>query len=204
MMTLNDRQPIIVADTGPLIRLAAAGLLDSIRGLNRRIVIVDRVEAEATADLSKPFADTIKLWLEDMGNSIERVQTLVGTGIRALESDARTPEQDRLLKKAMRNSGEMALREFAETWEPTETSSAIVVYEDKRVPTFFTEVEYPVTVMTTRRFANVLTKWGINVNARAALDAIEDQFSLQPAKLADYPAEQPPDTRMLPQEDEGP
>jgi hypothetical protein len=72
MMTLNDRQPIIVADTGPLIRLAAAGLLDSIRGLNRRIVIVDRVEAEATADMSKPFADTIKLWLEDMGNSIER------------------------------------------------------------------------------------------------------------------------------------
>ncbi len=46
MMTRDDRQPIIVADAGPLIRLAAAGLLDTMRGLNRRIVLVDRIEEE--------------------------------------------------------------------------------------------------------------------------------------------------------------
>jgi hypothetical protein len=33
MMTPCDRQPIIVADAGPLIRLAAAGLLGSLRTL---------------------------------------------------------------------------------------------------------------------------------------------------------------------------
>jgi hypothetical protein len=43
MMTRDDRQPIIVADAGPLIRLAAARLLGTLRGLNRRIVLVDRV-----------------------------------------------------------------------------------------------------------------------------------------------------------------
>ena len=63
MMTKNDRQPIIVADAGPLIRLAAAGLLDSVRGLNRRIVLVDRVEDEIVGDVSKPFAIEIKAWI---------------------------------------------------------------------------------------------------------------------------------------------
>jgi hypothetical protein len=204
MMTLNDRQPIVVADTGPLIRLAAAGLLPSLRGLNRRIVIVDRVEAEATADLSKPFAKDIRLWIDDMGDAIEKVQTLVGVGIRALETEERTPDRNALLKKSLRNSGEVALREFVENWTPTETSSCVVVYEDKKVPLMFVDVDFPVTVMTTRRFANVLAKWGVNVNAREAIDAIEGDFSLQPAKFAEYPAEQPSDTRMLPQEDEGP
>jgi hypothetical protein len=204
MMTLNDRQPIIVADTGPLIRLAAAGLLPSLRGLNRRLVLVDRVEAEAIADLSKPFAETIKNWIIDMGPAVERVQTVVGIGITALQAENRTPEQDHLLRKSLRNSGEMALREFVENWSPTETSSAVVVYENRKVPALFADVEFPVTVMTTRRFANVLSKWGVNVNAREALEAIAGQYSLQPARFAEYPAEQPADLRMLPQEDEGP
>ena len=43
MIAPSDRQPIVVADAGPLIRLAAAGILDTLRGLNRRIVLVDRV-----------------------------------------------------------------------------------------------------------------------------------------------------------------
>ena len=58
-MTLDERDPIVMADTGPLIRLAAAGLLDGLRATNRRVVIVDRVEAEATQDRSKPFANEI-------------------------------------------------------------------------------------------------------------------------------------------------
>ena len=55
-MVRDDRQPIIVADAGPLIRLAAAGLLDTLRGLNRRVVLVDRIEDEVVGDQSKPFA----------------------------------------------------------------------------------------------------------------------------------------------------
>ena len=65
MTALADRQPIIVADAGPLIRLAAAGLLDTLRGLNRRIVLVDRVRDEIIGDLSKPFAAEIAAWIGD-------------------------------------------------------------------------------------------------------------------------------------------
>ena len=59
MIAPADRQPIIVADAGPLIRLAAAGLLDTLRGLNRRIVLVDRVEDAVAGDRTKPFAAEI-------------------------------------------------------------------------------------------------------------------------------------------------
>ncbi len=34
MIAAIDRQPIVVADAGPLLRLAAAGLLETVRGLN--------------------------------------------------------------------------------------------------------------------------------------------------------------------------
>ena len=54
MIAPSDRRPTIVADAGPLIRLAAAGILDTLRGLNRRIVLVDRVEDEVVGDLRMP------------------------------------------------------------------------------------------------------------------------------------------------------
>jgi hypothetical protein len=202
MMTLNDRQPIIVADTGPLIRLAAAGLLDSIRGLNRRFVLVDRVEKEAIGDLSKPFAQEIKNWIDKMGDAIERVETLTGTAITALENMERTPTQDALLKKSMRDSGELALREFAGHWHPTETSSAIVVYEDHRVAVMFLEAEFTVTLITTRSFANLLVSWGVNVDARTALEGVAGKFTMYPARSAEYREDEPYDMRMLPQDDE--
>ena len=85
MINPADRQPIIVADAGPLIRLAAAGLLDTLRGLNRRIVLVDRVEDEIIGDRSKPFAAEIAAWLAIMGDAILRVETVTGHGIAALK-----------------------------------------------------------------------------------------------------------------------
>ncbi len=42
MIAPADRHPIIVADAAPLIRLAAAGILDTLRGLNRWILLVDQ------------------------------------------------------------------------------------------------------------------------------------------------------------------
>src|SRR5881409_3337076 len=132
MMSPSGRQPIILADAGPLIRLAAAGLLDTLRGLNRRIVLVDRVEDEIVGDRSKPFAAEIAAWLATMGEAILRVETVTGHGVAALKAQTRTPEQERLLKSALRDSGELALREFLGHWHPTETAAAIVVYEDRR------------------------------------------------------------------------
>jgi hypothetical protein len=202
MMTLKDRQPIIVADTGPLIRLAAAGLLDTMRGLNRRVVMVDRVREEATVDLTKPFAKEIADWIVTMGDTMEHVVTLVGTGIRLLEQKDRTPQEDILLKRAKRNSGEAAIREFVGDWRPTESSSAIVIYEDARVAVDFLTAEFSVTVMTTRSFANLMVRWGINVDARALLESKAARFTMMPARSADWDEETPPDMRMLPQDEE--
>ena len=203
-MTLNDRQPIIVADAGPLIRLAAAGLLDTLRGLNRSVVLVDRVKEEVIGDLTKPFADEIANWISTMGAAIEHVDTLVGVGMRLLEAKARSPAEDAVLKKSKRNSGEAALREFVYDWRPTGASSAIVLYEDARVALDFLYAEFPVTLMTTRSFANLIAAWGVNIDARAILEAKASDYVMQPAKSAVWDDDTPPDLRRLPQEDEKP
>jgi hypothetical protein len=199
MMTPTDRQPIIVADAGPLIRLAAAGLLGTLRGLNRRIVLVDRVEDEVVGDRSKPFAAEIAAWLDSMGEAILHVQTVTGVGIAALREKPRNLEQDRLLKSALRDSGELALREFLGHWRPAETGSAIVVYEDRRVAALFVEADFPVTIMTTRKFAETIVEWGINVDAVKSLDAIADRYDLKPARIAEIDPSTPGDLREMPQ-----
>jgi hypothetical protein len=198
MMTLADRQPIIVADAGPLIRLAAAGLLDALRGLNRRIVLVDRIEDEVIGDMSKPFASAIAAWIHSMGEAILHVETVTGHGISALRARRRAPEQDRLLKSALRDSGELALREFLGHWRPTETGSAIVVYEDRKVVALFLEADFPVTIMTTRKFAETITEWGINIDATRALEAVAEEYDLKPAMIAEIDPDTPTDLRELP------
>ncbi|MGH8500178.1 MAG: hypothetical protein ACRERV_15435 [Methylococcales bacterium] len=199
MTAMEERQPIIVADSGPLIRLAAAGLLDTLRGLNRRIVLVDRVRAEVTGDLTKPYAGEITAWVASMGDAIQHVETVTGVGIETLRKSDRTPAQDRLLKQAMRDSGELALREFVGHWRPTEASSALIVYEDQRVASLFIEADFPVTIVTTRKFADLISKWGVNVNAREALEAVAPLYDLKPALIAQIDPEVPVDLRRLPQ-----
>jgi hypothetical protein len=199
MMTLADRQPIVVADAGPLIRLAAAGLLDSLRGLNRRIVLIDRIEDETAGDPSKPFANEIAEWAASMGDAVQRVRTVVGVGIDALRTRRRTPQEDALLKASLRDSGEQALREFVGHWQPTETSSALVLYEDRKVASLFLDADFPLTLMTTRAFVRVLRNWGMNADAPAALEAIAQRYDLKPALIGEIDPNIPFDQRQLPQ-----
>lgn len=194
-----DRSPITFADAGPLIRLAAAGLLDSIRGLNRQIVLVDRVEDEVIGDRSKPFAAEIADWIEHMGPAILRAATAIGVGIATLRARDRSPDEDEILRSALRDSGELALREFLGRWRPTETSSAIVVYEDRMVPNLFLAADFPLTLMTTRTFVRVIQSWRINVEAVAALETVADRYDLKPALIAEIDPETPEDLRILPQ-----
>ena len=198
-MTRADRQPIVVADAGPLLRLAAAGLLDTLRGLNRRIVLVDRVEEEVVGDLSKPFAAEIAAWLDRLGPAVERAATVIGAGVAALRAKERSPAEDRLLKSALRNSGRLALREFIDLWRPAEASSAIVIFEDRRVPGLFMEADYPLTLLTTRAYARVIASWGVNVNAVEALERISAYYDLNPALMGEIDPDQPVDLRRLPQ-----
>ena len=199
MIAPEDRQPIVVADAGPLIRLAAAGLLGSLRGLNRRIVLVDRVEDEVIGDKSKPYATEIATWIADMGDAVLRAQTVTGVGIASLWQRQRTAEEDRLLRSTLRNSGELALREFVETWRPTEVSSALVLYEDRKVASLFLDADFPLTLMTTRAFARTLVNWGVNADAVAALETIADEYDLKPALVGEIDPETPADQRALPQ-----
>jgi hypothetical protein len=199
MIASSDRQPVIVADAGPLIRLAAAGLLGTLRGLNRRIVLVDRVEDEVTGDRSKPFAAEIAAWIDTMGEAILHVETVTGIGIEALRQKDRNAEQDRLLKSAMRDSGELALREFLGHWRPVEAGSAIVVYEDHRVVSLFMDVDFPVTIMTTRKFAEMIVEWGINIDAAKSLDAISKRYDLKPALIVEIDPGTARDLREMPQ-----
>lgn len=200
MMTRAGRQPIVVADAGPLIRLAAAGLLGTLKALNRRIVLVDRVMDEVCGDPSKPFAEDISRWIDTMGEAISHVKTVYGAGIEALKGKRRSPEEDALLKSSLRNSGELALREFVERWLPQLTSEAIVVYEDKRVAALFMDSDFPVTLLTTRSFARIMQDWGINAHAVAALESIADRYDLKPALVGEIDPETPRDLRPLPQE----
>ena len=188
-MTLGERDPIVMADTGPLIRLAAAGLLDGLRATNRRVVIVDRVEAEATEDQSKPFAKEIAEWIARNDDFIERPRTVVGAGIEKLESEPNTPEQQRLLKAALRNSGEKAIRDFLEEWAPA-TQGALVVYEDEDVPRILQSTRVPIQLMTTRRFARQLVDWGINVDAVAAIEEVAKRFTTKPSMSGEIDPEE--------------
>lgn len=198
MMTPASREPIIIADAGPVLRLAAAGLLSMLPRLNRRIVLVDRVEDELVGDETKPFAKDIQAWIESEGEALLRVPTVIGEGIRSLRARERSPEEDARLKASLRNSGELALREFVDLWRPGEASSAVVLYEDRKVPNLFLEVDYPVTLMTTRAFARTIASWGVNVDAPAALEAIADLYDLKPAMIGEIDPETPVDLRRLP------
>jgi hypothetical protein len=182
-MTLDERSPVVIADAGPLIRLAAAGLLGSLHGLNRRIVLVDRVEDEVSGDRSKPFAEEIAAWIAAMGPAIERARTVEGYGIAALRENAATPEAAALLKRRLRDSGERAIREFVVGFEPDDATAAIVLYEDRDAPALMAAARVPLTLMTTRRFARLVNDWGINIDAVAAVETLAGRYDLKPATL---------------------
>jgi hypothetical protein len=198
MMTQASREPIVIADAGPILRLAAAGLLPMLARLNRRIVLVDRVEDELIGDGSKPYAAEIQAWIAEEGDALLRVPTIIGEGIAALRARARTVEEEARLKSGLRNSGELALREFIDHWRPDAVSSAVVLYEDRKVPALFLEVDYAVTLMTTRAFVRTVSSWGINVDAPSALEAVASLYDLKPAMIGEIDPEIPVDLRRLP------
>jgi len=179
---MSDTDPIIVADAGPLIRLAAAGLLDSMRLTNRRIVVVDRVEQEVRGDLSKPFASEIAEWIDRMGDAIDHAVTTEGLGIaRRRELANQSSIEEAALRRALRDSGERAIREYIELLRPSDATSALVLYEDTAVPALMAAATVPMTLMSTRAFVRLIAERGYNRDAIKALESIVDKFNLKPA-----------------------
>lgn len=176
-----DTDPIVVADAGPLIRLAAAGLLDSLRLTNRKVVIVDRVEEEVCGDPSKPFAREIADWMKRMNGAIEHAVTTEGLGIaKRRELAAQSAEHAAALKRALRDSGERAIREYVEGFRPSDVTSALVLYEDSTVPNLMAAALVPMTLMSTRAFVRLIAERGYNRDAVEALEAIASQYNLKP------------------------
>lgn len=56
---------LIVTDAGPLITLAVADALDTLKLLGARIVIPDMVHFEVTQHIDKPGARVFMAWLEE-------------------------------------------------------------------------------------------------------------------------------------------
>lgn len=181
---LNQRDPVLIADTGPLLRLAAAGLLDSMCLTNRQIVIVDMVEHEAChRDPERPFAKDILSWIERSGGAVSRIQTREGMAFKFAQLLEKTPNNLALLKKMQRDSGDRAVRDFIEDLEPKELRSVLVVHEDQQVPKVMRMSAVPIHLMTTRLFLQVLARQGMNIDLDAALKAIRDvPFSLAEAE----------------------
>lgn len=178
---MADQDPIIIADAGPLIRLAAAGLLDSMRLTNRKIVLVDRIEEEVCGDPSKPFAMEIQSWIVGMGSAVEHAETLEGIAINALRERAAAGSLDQQkLKRAMRNSGERAIREYVETIDPRDSDDALVLYEEGAVPSLMAAATVPMTLMSTRAFVRMIAERGYNRDAVQALEAIAVLYNLKP------------------------
>ncbi|MEN3150187.1 hypothetical protein ABCW43_23060 [Neorhizobium sp. IRAMC:178] len=77
-----DRAPIVIADAGPLIRLAAAGLLDAMRLTNRKIVIVyedgavPNLIAAATVPMTLVTTRAFVREIEERGYNLDAVQAL--------------------------------------------------------------------------------------------------------------------------------
>jgi hypothetical protein len=174
---------IIVADAGPLIRLAAAGLLDAIRLTNRQVVMVDRIEEAARGDPTDPFALDIAEWIARMGPAITQAETLEGIAIEALRARSVTPEDRLLLKRKLRDSGERAIREYVESISPQDADQALVLYEDGNIPKLIQAANVVLTMMTTRAFANLLTERGYNPDAARALERINGVYNLKPASV---------------------
>ena len=65
--------------------------------------------------------------------------------------------------------------------------------------TLFLDVDFPVTLMTTRAFVATVTRWGINQDAVLALESIAGRYDLKPALVGEIDPSQPPDLRVLPQ-----
>lgn len=152
---------VVIADAGPLLRLAAAGLLDTMRPSNRQIVIVDMVEYEAChRHPDKPLAREILAWIERSGTAVRRVETTEGIAYAALLKREKTPENMAKLKRLQRDGSERAVRDYVEELAPSDVRSVQVVYDDPNVQTLLLASKVPVELVATERFLHTLAGRG--------------------------------------------
>lgn len=159
---------IVLPDTSPLIHLAAADAL-WILGRLGRVVVVDMVAHEATADPDKPYAGEIGRWIAagiqpNANDALTLAQTETGGLVRLAR------QVDPTHRAA--GAGETAILEWLGDWlddTKSEDGAALVVYENGRVPKALLSQGFSgnLTVITTRALLDLAEQDGIIDSAEA-------------------------------------
>jgi hypothetical protein len=156
---------VVVPDVSPLIHLASAGQLDLLHAFGR-VVVMDVVVHEATGDLAKPWAGDIAAWLAagagpGAAHPVQVATTEIGEACRLAR------QADPAFR--LRGAGERAIRDWLVESLPGFGGSALVVYEDRKVPALIRRerLDQVVIVATTRAVLEFAEQRGVIASAEA-------------------------------------
>jgi len=129
-MKIEITPVVVVPDMSPLIHLAAAGMLYLLQEFGR-VIVMDIVAYEASADPTKPWAREVANWIQQgqgpgSNHAVEIVKTEIGEAWRLAR------QTDPGFK--MQNAGERAIRDWLVDSLLEVGGPALVIYEDKRLP----------------------------------------------------------------------
>nr|WP_315253146.1 hypothetical protein [uncultured Duganella sp.] len=155
---------LIVTDAGPLITLAVADALDTLKLLGARVVIPDMVQFEVSQHADKPGARIFMAWLHKNRGLIEIGQTeefAEFTELLALNPALRT-----------RNRGEMAAAEVLARELDDGIDAGLLLFEDSdiRKTNFLVRLPDNVLILSTSTFLYGLQRRQLLSDADAILN----------------------------------
>lgn len=155
---------LIVTDAGPLITLAVADALDTLKMLGARIVIPDMVQFEVTRHADKPGAQEFIAWLDANEALVEIAITeefAEFTELLALNPALRT-----------RNRGEMAAAEVLANELDGGIDAGLLLFEDSdiRKANFLVRIPDRVLLLSTSTFLHGLQRRHLIADAELVLD----------------------------------
>lgn len=162
------RPKLVMADSSPLIHLAAVDQLDLLFRFGGEVVIADVVHHETCLDQSKAFAPEIAAWIDlHEGHGLTVGETELGPVYKmAVEQNVPRP----------RNSGERAIVEWLAEKIVHEGGPALIIYENGKVPNMLRREGLPedVVVVTTRYFLKLAQERGFLADAEATWQRVAD------------------------------
>lgn len=154
---------LIVTDSGPLITLAVADALDTLKLLGARVIIPDMVHFEVTRHADKPGAQELVTWLEANRATVE-----IGATEEFAEFSAMLALDPAL---RLRNRGEMAAAEVLAN-ELDGMDAGLLLFEDTdiRKANFLVRLPDNVLILSISTFLHGLQRRHLIADAEAILD----------------------------------
>jgi hypothetical protein len=177
MTLLSVHRPeILLPDTTPLIHLAAIDQLDLLTRMAGRVVVVDLVISEATADLEKPYAKEIDDWFKSgsspgTNHPIHLEMTGVGTTFDL------ALRQDR--SHRLPNGGEIAITEWLADKIAATDMETMVVYENGRLKRMIERegMDANIAVATTRTFLQLAEEFSLVASANDLWSELQNKVT---------------------------